>query len=119
MINTSHFPTSPPGRTLVFTTIFTTPQPHNNPTTTPRKDDHTMLLSSVLRDLATLYRRYGDVQVLIETPTQILPIANINEDIWNVDTNISVILETPLAKPTKATKPTKRRAPDPAPVPTH
>lgn len=53
-----------------------------------------MKLSTLLRDLATLYRRYGDIPVLIETPNHIYEINRADEDIWNVNQQISVVIET-------------------------
>jgi hypothetical protein len=53
-----------------------------------------MTLATLLRELATLYRRYGDVPVVIETPTHILHIDRVDDDIWNVDENVSVVIET-------------------------
>lgn len=55
-----------------------------------------MMLATLLRDLATVYRRYGDVPVVIETPNQILQIERVDDDIWNVDENVSAVIETEL-----------------------
>lgn len=53
-----------------------------------------MDLQTLLRDLATLYRRYGNVPVLIETPHHIYQLQRVDDDIWNIENNVSVVIET-------------------------
>lgn len=61
----------------------------------PHRDDHlAMDLSTLLRDLATLYRRYGNINVVIETPHHIYAIQRVDDDIWNIDKNVSAVIET-------------------------
>lgn len=53
-----------------------------------------MDLSTLLRDLATQYRRYGNVPVVVETPNAILSIQRVDDDIWNIGDEISIVIET-------------------------
>lgn len=55
----------------------------------------TMTLTNLLTELATLYRRYGNVEVLLETPTDLLEINRVDADIFNTKPNdVRVIIES-------------------------
>lgn len=52
-------------------------------------------LESLLKELASLYRRYGNVDVMIETPDALLNIESLDVDIFNTDPeSMRVIIET-------------------------
>lgn len=53
-----------------------------------------MKLSTFLADAATLYRRYGDIEIYVETPHHIYKVSRLDPDIWNVEDNVSAIVET-------------------------
>lgn len=68
-----------------------------------------MNLSTLLRDLATLYRRYGDVPVMIETPHHIYQIQRVDDDVWNIENNVTVVLETEQVDNTTPEIPTREK----------
>lgn len=76
----------------------------------PHRDDHlAMDLSTLLRDLATLYRRYGNINVVIETPHHIYTIQRVDDDIWNIDKNVSAVIETEQVDNTTPTIPHREK----------
>lgn len=78
----------------------------------------TMTLTNLLTELATLYRRYGDVEVLIETPTDLIEINRVDADIFNTKPNdVRVIIETVGVEET-APEETETEAHEPPKIPT-
>lgn len=101
-----------------------------------------MKLSTLLADAATLYRRYGDIEVYVESPHHVYRVERLDPDIWNINQAVSAVIETeqvdnpdaeipnrekmrPLqdeqeqSRPTTPTVPAQRTPPpEPSPTPT-
>ena len=74
-----------------------------------------MKLSDLLRDLATHYRQFGDIPVLIETQTEIVPLSRTDVDIFNISDSTTLILEVeglPTPKPDDLQIPQQRTSPE-------
>lgn len=76
----------------------------------------TMTLTNLLTELATLYRRYGNVEVLLETPTDLLEIARVDADIFNTKPNdVRVIIESAGVEETETAEPVQLELPSTTP----